>query len=345
MTPSRLKASLFLCFHLFLLVFLVVWFRNAIFMFMDDFQTDTIPSAELQYLREEIHLASKNMSLDNLKAAEWLPNVSGHEPLIPKIIHQTWKTDTVPEKWKAAQESCLALHPDYKYILWTDEMSRNFIAEHYPWFLKYFDAYPYNVQRADAIRYFVLLHYGGIYIDLDDGCQRRLDSLLYYPAVFRRTDPVGVSNDVMGSVPGHPFFSFIISKLASNAKSYIFPYPTIMFSTGPLSISFLWENYKNHLPKDSSASARIRIMLEEDYKLSNESYFTYFEGSSWHEKDASFILWANKHILGLIVFGFSTYFVLSYFVFSKFLDSRLCERCFFSRQHKVTLPLSEQEDV
>jgi len=38
----------------------------------------------------------------------------------------------------------------------------------YLWFLETFDAYPYPIQRADAIRYFVLHHYGGIYIDLDD---------------------------------------------------------------------------------------------------------------------------------------------------------------------------------
>lgn len=38
----------------------------------------------------------------------------------------------------------------------------------YPWFLETFDSYPYPIQRADAIRYFVLHHFGGIYIDLDD---------------------------------------------------------------------------------------------------------------------------------------------------------------------------------
>ena len=39
---------------------------------------------------------------------------------VPAIIHQTWKTDQVPEKWKKAQQSCIDLHPDYEYKLWTD---------------------------------------------------------------------------------------------------------------------------------------------------------------------------------------------------------------------------------
>ena len=47
-------------------------------------------------------------------------------------------------------------------------MSRELIATEYPWFLTTFDNYTQPIQRADAIRYFVLSHYGGIYIDLDD---------------------------------------------------------------------------------------------------------------------------------------------------------------------------------
>ena len=47
-------------------------------------------------------------------------------------------------------------------MLWTDASSREFIANEYPWFLDTFDGYTYPIQRADAIRYFVLHHYGGV---------------------------------------------------------------------------------------------------------------------------------------------------------------------------------------
>ena len=36
---------------------------------------------------------------------------------IPKIIHQTWKNETIPEAWSIAQYSCVDLHPDYQYIV------------------------------------------------------------------------------------------------------------------------------------------------------------------------------------------------------------------------------------
>lgn len=42
------------------------------------------------------------------------------------------------------------------------------LKHRYPWFLEDWDGYEFPIQRADAIRYFILAHYGGIYIDLDD---------------------------------------------------------------------------------------------------------------------------------------------------------------------------------
>ncbi len=31
---------------------------------------------------------------------------------IPKIIHQTWKSETLPDKWKAVSEGCRSMMPD-----------------------------------------------------------------------------------------------------------------------------------------------------------------------------------------------------------------------------------------
>ncbi len=38
------------------------------------------------------------------------------------------------------------------------------IRDKFPWFLKTYQAYRYNIQRADVLRYFVLYEYGGIYL-------------------------------------------------------------------------------------------------------------------------------------------------------------------------------------
>jgi mannosyltransferase OCH1-like enzyme len=34
---------------------------------------------------------------------------------IPKIIHQTYVNESIPEVWKEAQQSCLNFHQDYEY--------------------------------------------------------------------------------------------------------------------------------------------------------------------------------------------------------------------------------------
>jgi mannosyltransferase OCH1-like enzyme len=44
-------------------------------------------------------------------------STSTRPALIPKIIHQTYKHNDIPAVWREAQQSCIDLHPDYKYIV------------------------------------------------------------------------------------------------------------------------------------------------------------------------------------------------------------------------------------
>ena len=40
--------------------------------------------------------------------------------LIPKIIHQTYKNEDLPEHWKNAQYAVKYYHPDYEYMVHLD---------------------------------------------------------------------------------------------------------------------------------------------------------------------------------------------------------------------------------
>lgn len=139
---------------------------------------------------------------------------------VPKIIHQTWVNTSVPDKWRAGYDSCRQLHPDYQQMFWTDASARAFLAEHYPHALPNYDSYPFNIQRVDAIRYYLLYHYGGIYFDLDVGCRQRLDALRQYPLLLPTTDPVGFSNDVMIAAPRSPLMKAVIDALPAYNKNY-----------------------------------------------------------------------------------------------------------------------------
>ncbi|KAJ2996728.1 hypothetical protein HDV02_006230, partial [Globomyces sp. JEL0801] len=200
---------------------------------------------------------------------------------IPKIIHRTWKNNDIPKKWKSSFDHCKAMYPDYKHILWTDEESRKFIELEYPTFLQNFDSYWYPIQKADAIRYFVLYHFGGIYMDLDIGCSTKdISDLLRYDALIPKTEPIGFSNDMMACTKNHPFFKQLIESLGSWNHWYLTPYLTIFFSTGPmfLNIQFGLYNTKINLP--------VYILDPEFYSRESTSYFRHLIGNSWHSWDA-----------------------------------------------------------
>ncbi|KAK5278681.1 hypothetical protein LTR43_012500, partial [Exophiala xenobiotica] len=55
---------------------------------------------------------------------------------------------------------------DARRMLWTEETPRDFVRRSYPWFLDTYNGYGFPVQRVDATKYFLMLHYGGIYLDL-----------------------------------------------------------------------------------------------------------------------------------------------------------------------------------
>ncbi|EEB07087.1 mannosyltransferase [Schizosaccharomyces japonicus yFS275] len=264
-------------------------------MLFDNFKDDII-------LRGDVDYAANETSL-------W----SNETQIVPKIIHQTWKNSDVPEKWKDAQRSCQDLHPDYEYKLWTDEDIRAFIAKEYPWFLEQFDSYPFGIMRADVVRYFILYHYGGIYLDFDVGCKRSLDPLLKYPSFLRTTTPVGISNNVMTSVKGHPFFLMTIRYLKKYAFNYHFPYLTVMYSTGPLFLSAIWRLYRDF--PIASPLHRIRIMMPDMYTGQDWSFFNVFEGSSWHEEDAGLVFWLLRHWLALTIICSTIFLLLIHFAF------------------------------
>ncbi|KAG2349013.1 glycosyltransferase family 32 protein [Suillus weaverae] len=239
----------------------------------------------------------------------WNATEHGKHEKIPRIIHQTWKSETLPADWKRLSEACRNMMSDYDYMLWTDASSREFIAEHYSWFLDTFDNYEFTIQRADAIRYFVLYHYGGIYLDLDVGCLRPLDPLLVFPVILPKTIPVGVSNDLMFAEQGHPFLSQTIHNLVTFDHSWILNYPTVMFSTGPMFLSIQYSLYTASHPITPYEPGDVRILPKSLYGKNAQpeeaphSFFAHYYGSSWHADDAALIGFLSTWGKGLMWLG------------------------------------------
>ncbi|KAF8450566.1 nucleotide-diphospho-sugar transferase [Boletus edulis BED1] len=254
--------------------------------------------------------------LDN--STRWNATQHGLVERIPRILHQTWKSETLPPKWKDISQGCRDMMSDYEYMLWTDASSREFIAGYYPWFLDTFDNYKYVIQRADVIRYFVLHHYGGIYLDLDIGCLRPLDPLLVYPVILPKTIPVGVSNDLIFAEKRHPFLAQTIHNLVTFDHDWFLNYPTVMFSTGPMFLSAQYSIYTSSHPITPAEPGDVRILPKSLYGKNAKpgeaphSFFSHFYGSSWHADDAPFIgflsHWGKPLMwLGLVVLLWGIY--------------------------------------
>lgn len=88
---------IFLLVSLLVLSFLVHSVSTLLSLLVENSAADAIHHAELP---------SPNSSL-----------IQQRPQIIPKIIHQTYKNETIPEVWVEAQQSCIDLHPDYEYIV------------------------------------------------------------------------------------------------------------------------------------------------------------------------------------------------------------------------------------
>ncbi|MBD0361664.1 MAG: hypothetical protein ICV55_02580 [Coleofasciculus sp. C3-bin4] len=119
-----------------------------------------------------------------------------------KIIHQTWKDQNLPVEVAAFQQTWKANHPNWEYRFWTDEDNREFLQTHYSWFLPIYDSYENKICRVDAVRYFILSYYGGVFIDLDFECLRPLDELLNGKELVLGLEPSAHVNSPMVQAHG-----------------------------------------------------------------------------------------------------------------------------------------------
>jgi mannosyltransferase OCH1-like enzyme len=225
------------------------------------------------------------------------------------VIHQTFKTDLIPQRWLSAQQSCRDLHHDnWTHRFWTDEDADAFLTTHYPWFLERYRSYPYDIQRVDVLRYFILYHFGGVYLDLDIGCKKDLTALLRYDAVLPETNAIGVSNDVMMAIPRHPFFLQVINSLSAGSGFWGPKYTTVLFSTGPMFLTAQLQEFRRrqardqtdthldyHTPSFCYNTTGLSIIPNELYASGAKSFFRHYQGSSWHGVDAHFIQWVLNH--------------------------------------------------
>jgi mannosyltransferase OCH1-like enzyme len=181
-------------------------------------------------------------------------NMESLAPLkIPRIIHQTWKTPDLPDKWQPLQQSWKEKHPTWEYRFTTDADNRHFFEQNYPGFLPVYDAYPLDINRAEAYRYFAMYHYGGVYVDMDFEALRPIDELLRDRQIVFGFEPAShvneymvqtrglkqiVCNAFLASVPHHPFWEHVQKLLIENRHA-----PTLFDATSIFLLTRAWATF------------------------------------------------------------------------------------------------------
>lgn len=148
--------------------------------------------------------------------------------MIPRLIHQTWINKAIPAPLAAYVETWRCLHPDWQYRLWTDADLADLVESRFPEYSDIYRSYPLPVMRADFGRYLILKAFGGVYADLDAEALAPFDALLGSSVPIFAEEPAShtqlefvqrrgfdrlVSNAVIASPPGHPFWDFLLNLL------------------------------------------------------------------------------------------------------------------------------------
>lgn len=178
---------------------------------------------------------------------------------IPRIIHQSYKTSSLPTVWADTPSRWKKANPDFEYMFWSDEDNRNLIATDYPWFLETYDSYPFPIQRADSARYFAVLKHGGIYADLDIMPTKDISPLLDWLSskehqdkemLVAQTHNLGLTNALFAAVPNSKVLNEFVHILPDNTHPLfgfesLLPHFGILLSTGPTRFWFFLNTYRD----------------------------------------------------------------------------------------------------
>lgn len=231
---------------------------------------------------------------------------------IPKIIHQSYKSlSTLPKIWADTPSRWKEFHPSYEYKFWSDDDNRNLIATHYPWFLETYDNYPAPIQRADAARYFAVLHHGGIYADMDILPIRNVDPLLWKLSqpenedkemIVAETYNLGLTNALFASIPNSTILHQFVQELPQHTRplygfEFLIPHFHVLLSTGPTRLWIYLNQYRSKiLTLNPAGWGQCHQCKQKHCEPVDGSFFETTKGGSWHKWDTRIMNFIFCHV-------------------------------------------------
>jgi mannosyltransferase OCH1-like enzyme len=89
---------------------------------------------DLEMSAKKLHHLQQHVKATNKRVADALATNGSGWCMIPRVIHQSWKNNKLPPKFKMWQKSWLKHNPGWHYKLWTDDDNYQLMITHFPWF-------------------------------------------------------------------------------------------------------------------------------------------------------------------------------------------------------------------
>jgi mannosyltransferase OCH1-like enzyme len=86
---------------------------------------------------------------------------AGVQTEIPKIFHQSWSSNELPAKFERWSETCRVAHPDWEWVLWTDDDNLELLERFMPAMLPTYHKLAGPIFRADIVRNAYMFLFGG----------------------------------------------------------------------------------------------------------------------------------------------------------------------------------------
>lgn len=166
--------------------------------------------------------------------------------MIPRKIHIIWIGDEGARPTESIA-SWIDMNPDYEVRVWGNEELAVL-----PWHNGDHMRQQAEVRLsgvANMMRYEILYHHGGVYVDADTTCLRPLADWLLEPAEWavwenEHLRPGLLANTFLGAVPNSPFFGKLIVDISR--LETVTDRPSWM-TTGPLFVTEEWRKYRHPL--------------------------------------------------------------------------------------------------
>lgn len=172
--------------------------------------------------------------------------------MIPKIIHQTFKTKKLPLELQEVVFRTKDTCPTFEHRLYDDEDMYNFIKDNYDEeTLRLYNMInpKLGMAKADYFRYLLIYKVGGFYFDIKSCPERDLtewaNKYKFITGHWCHRHHATTLNYPLGefqnwhimSEAGHPILAMVIQRMKENIKNYVFRPGKIDIKTDILSVT------------------------------------------------------------------------------------------------------------